>query len=53
MGKSGLHGSKKPQQAKEMVWMCLDRERHCKVNKLISSSTETMLANKCFLDVHF
>lgn len=53
-GKSGLHGSKK---AKEIAWMCLERERHCKTNKLNSSNTETMLANKmvfrcAFLDVH-
>lgn len=55
MGKdeSGLHGSKKPQQVKEIVWMCLERERHCKTNKLNSSSTETMLADKMFFRCAF
>lgn len=52
-GESGLHGSKKPQQVKEIVWMCLEREGHCKANKLNSPSTETMLANKMFFRCAF
>lgn len=52
-GKSGLHGSKKPQQAKEVAWMCLERERHCKINKLNSSSAETLLANEIFFRCAF
>lgn len=52
-GKSGLHGSKKLQQEKEIVWLCLVREGHCKTNKLNSFRTETMLANKIFFRCAF